>query len=58
MPQLYIGGFAIAYDQYVVIELADKLYNSVTVVFVLHKISFSKARPGIEPDALLCRRVL
>ena len=34
MPQLYIKGFANR-------ELADKLYDSVTVGFVLPKISFS-----------------
>ena len=34
VPQLYIKGFANR-------ELADKLYDSVTVGFVLPKISFS-----------------
>jgi hypothetical protein len=33
-PQLYNSeALPFTYDQYVVIELADKLYNSVTVCF-------------------------
>ena len=30
--------------------LVDKLYNPVAIVFLFHKISFSQARQGIEPE--------
>ena len=37
-PQLYnLAALPFTYGQYVVIELADKLYNSVTVVFDLRE---------------------
>ena len=38
----------ITYGQYVAVELADKLYNSVTVVFCTAYFCFSKVANGFE----------
>ena len=40
-PQLYNSeGLPFTYDQYVVIELVDKLYKSVTVCFLCESMNF------------------
>ena len=57
-PQLYNSeAFPFTYDQYVVIELADKLYNSVFVCFcvspwIFIQINNFSKLPGMEPLTL------